>query len=327
MLQVSLPDAGLAETPRQQNVRRILRDLRIVLSDDASGGISAPQEMAADANRSTPPDLTGAPAELLLPVAQVDVPLPLSAPMKSERASISPAIVIEKRVADAAGDVIDVDVALPIEVSAVAVHPNAADVRVDDARELLIDERAEAASAVDVLLPLASVEAVDLLLPLETPRRTTRAKFRAAKPAADNATPFGDRKTVVAEAALDSVRGGYATDGLNISFGISRAVYVNGELMTTTSLNVSDLGKITQGRTITAGEAASLGMIQSGAGNVVAPTIISSTSAGAVVQNTLDGQRIQNLTVINASANSLGLLKGYNLESSLRGAVIDSLRR
>ena len=97
--------------------------------------------------------------------------------------------------------------------------------------------------------------------------------------------------------------------------------------MTTTSLNVSDLGKITQGRTITAGEAASLGMIQSGAGNVVAPTIISSTSAGAVVQNTLDGQRIQNLTVINASANSLGLLKGYNLESSLRGAVIDSLRR
>lgn len=326
-LQANLPDANLAETPRQQNVRRILRDLRIVLNDDANSGISTSQQIAADATRPTLPDVSAAPAELLPPVSQVDVPLPLSASTKNERGLTSSAIPIEKSVTETASGVTEVDVALPIEVSAIAVRANAADVRVDDARELLIDERAEAASAVDVLLPMASVEAVDLLLPLEAPRRTTRAKFRSAKQAADGATPFGDRKTVVAEAALDGVRGGYATDGLNISFGISRAVYVNGELMTTTSLNVSDLGKITQGRTVTAGEAASLGMIQSGAGNVVSPTVISSTSAGAVVQNTLDGQRIQNLTVINASANSLGLLKGYNLESSLRGAVIDSLRR
>jgi hypothetical protein len=48
---------------------------------------------------------------------------------------------------------------------------------------------------------------------------------------------------------------------------------------------------------------------------------------GTVIQNTLDGQKIQNITVINATANSLGLMRGMNLGASLRGAVIDSLRR
>ena len=97
--------------------------------------------------------------------------------------------------------------------------------------------------------------------------------------------------------------------------------------MTTTSLNVSDLGRITAGRGTTAFDAGTIGLIQSGAGNVVSPTMISAGSVGTVIQNTLDGQKIQNVTIINATTNSLGLLKGINMQSSLRGAVIDSLRR
>ena len=62
-------------------------------------------------------------------------------------------------------------------------------------------------------------------------------------------------------------------------------------------------------------------------GNSVATGSISPTSIGTVIQNTLDGQKIQNMTVINATVNSLGLLRSMNLGASLRGAVIDSLRR
>ena len=140
-------------------------------------------------------------------------------------------------------------------------------------------------------------------------------------------SPFGDRPVALADTSLDRVRGGFSVDGLSISFGIQRAVYVNGALVTTTSLNVSDLGRITAGRGTTAFDAGTIGLIQSGAGNVVSPTMISAGSVGTVIQNTLDGQKIQNVTIINATTNSLGLLKSINLQSSLRGAVIDSLRR
>ena len=61
--------------------------------------------------------------------------------------------------------------------------------------------------------------------------------------------------------------------------------------------------------------------------NLVSAGAMSPGSIGTVVQNTIDGQKIQNLTMINATVNSLGVLRGINLQSSLRGAVIDSLRR
>ena len=140
-------------------------------------------------------------------------------------------------------------------------------------------------------------------------------------------SPLGGEVLAMSESSLDGVRGGFVADGLNVSFGIERAVYVNGILVTTTSLNVSDLGRVTGGRANTAIDTASLGLIQSGAGNSVVPGVVSSSAIGTVVQNTLDGQKIQNVTVVNATVNSLGLLKGINLQSSLRGAVIDSLRR
>ena len=140
-------------------------------------------------------------------------------------------------------------------------------------------------------------------------------------------SPFGGERVAVAETALDGVRGGFVTDSLNISFGIERAVYINGALVTTTSFNLSDLGRISGGRGSAALDSATLALVQSGTGNTVSAGAISSASIGTVIQNTLDGQKIQSLTVVNASVNSLGVLRGLNLQSSLRGAVIDSLRR
>jgi hypothetical protein len=141
-------------------------------------------------------------------------------------------------------------------------------------------------------------------------------------------SPFGSEKVAINARSLDRIRGGFVGDGLSVSFGIERAVYVNGTLVTTTSLNISDLGRITAGRgTTTSFDSGSLALIQSGAGNTVTSGTFSSTSIGTVVQNTLNGQKIQSVTVINATANSLGVLRGLNLQSTMRGAMIDSLRR
>lgn len=149
----------------------------------------------------------------------------------------------------------------------------------------------------------------------------------AAKEITPRQNPFGGERVAVAETALDVVRGGFVTDTLNISFGIERAVYINGALVTTTSFSLSDLGRMSGGKGSAALDSATVALVQNGTGNTVSVGSISSAAISTVVQNTLDGQKIQSLTVVNASVNSLGVLRGLNLQSSLRGAVIDSLRR
>ena len=130
---------------------------------------------------------------------------------------------------------------------------------------------------------------------------------------------------------LDRVRGGFETsNGLKISFGIERAVYINGALVTTTSLNVSDLGKVTGGAGAVSSAVAgssNLTLIQNGPGNTFVSGPVSAATVGTVVQNTLNDQKIQSITAINATVNSLQLVRAQNFQSTLRGVLIDSLRR
>jgi hypothetical protein len=44
-----------------------------------------------------------------------------------------------------------------------------------------------------------------------------------------------------------------------------------------------------------------------------------------VIQNTLDNQLLQQMTVLNTSVNSLGLLKMGNARAALRDAVLGAL--
>jgi len=122
--------------------------------------------------------------------------------------------------------------------------------------------------------------------------------------------------------SLDAIRGGYSgINGLQVFFGIERSVYVNGALVTTTSLNLSG-----QGQPVGGGQ--SLALIQSGAGNSVAPQLLlPSAMPGTVIQNTLNDQRIQALTVINATVNSMQVLRSLNLQTTIRESITDSLRR
>lgn len=132
----------------------------------------------------------------------------------------------------------------------------------------------------------------------------------------------------IGEDRLDRVRGGFSTGSLNISFGIERAVYINGSLVTTTRLSMSDLNAIRgTGVGNVQMNGGTVALVQSGQGNTFLPGNMAPGSVGTVIQNTLNNQKIQSITTIDATANSLQILKGMNLQSSLRNAVVDSLRR
>lgn len=140
--------------------------------------------------------------------------------------------------------------------------------------------------------------------------------------------PWDGEALAMDKARLDTMRGGFTTgEGLKLSFGIERAVYINGNLVTTTSLNVSDLGAATAGRAASATVNGSLALVQSGTGNTFMPGTVSSTAVGTVIQNTLDNQKIQHVTVLNATVNSMQVLRAMNLQHAVRTAITDSIRR
>jgi hypothetical protein len=115
---------------------------------------------------------------------------------------------------------------------------------------------------------------------------------------------------------LDGMRGGFdAGAGLQISFGIEREGYVNGKLISATRFNIADFNRLSAVQANAVNTA-----VPSGAGNVAPP------AAALVIQNTLNLQHIRSLTVINATANSLELIKSLNLQSTLADALAQSLR-
>lgn len=194
-------------------------------------------------------------------------------------------------------------------------------------------------------------------------------------------SPIGEAPAID-DAVLDDLRGGFTTtSGLQVAFGIERVLYVNGALISTTSINVLNTGGgitvvpvapravtnlpnadalspvtiapasvgASTGATAPTGTTAettvpaasdsavpvqllpsinsgSVALIQSGPGNVVRPGTLASSSMGAIVQNTLNNQKIQAVTVINATLNSLEILKALNLQSAITSAINDSVR-
>jgi hypothetical protein len=181
----------------------------------------------------------------------------------------------------------------------------------------------------------ANIEAeLDILLDLQPPTANGEAHAAStlsAPPVAVHSgrSVIGANLVALSTEKLDEVRGGFETGGgLKISFGIERAVYLNGSLVTTTSLNIADLSKISGGQAqLTGSGKDALALLQSGTGNIFAPGSISSTAAGTVIQNTLDNQKINTITRIDAVVNSAGIMRSMNLQSSMQSAIVNSLRR
>jgi hypothetical protein len=117
---------------------------------------------------------------------------------------------------------------------------------------------------------------------------------------------------------LDTMRGGMLTEhGLNVSVGIQREVFINGQLVSTTTLTLSDLTRLAGGGAakVELGGDPSV-LVQNGAGNVVLTPLADSPAIATVIQNTLDNQIIRGVTQINANVSSMELLRGMQITNN-----------
>ncbi|MGO4764684.1 hypothetical protein AB4120_19290 [Cupriavidus sp. 2KB_3] len=141
-----------------------------------------------------------------------------------------------------------------------------------------------AAPPVNPVSPLAQAPASE-----EPVARAPAAKHRAAKDPLATAMTVATREPdapvtdarggmakwkPVAQARLDKQRGGFDVGGLQVSFGIDRAVFVNGALAVATSINIPDVSRIT---------AAQAQQLQATLGGVAAAVANANTAANGAV--------------------------------------------
>jgi hypothetical protein len=124
-------------------------------------------------------------------------------------------------------------------------------------------------------------------------------------------------------ATLERHRGGFTTpQGLNVSLGIERAISINGELVSRTTLQLANIDQLVlQSSQHSSATLSEVKLIQNGSDNMMLASFSSSALAGTIVQNTLSDQQIETRTVIDASANSVGLLKTINFQGNLSDAI------
>lgn len=160
---------------------------------------------------------------------------------------------------------------------------------------------------------------------------------QAAPPLAENVW------MAVGDQTLDSLRGGFRMgEGLLVSFGITRAVYINGALMTETTLQVGRMADITPAQaTQLSQQLETISLVQNGPGNSFAPgsspnpgtpsgagptiTSVAGGMAGTIIQNSLNNQHISNQTIVNAHSNGLGMVRSLNLYGTLNDAIQHSV--
>ena len=70
---------------------------------------------------------------------------------------------------------------------------------------------------------------------------------------------------------------------------------------------------------------AEAGLVQVGVGNRVPVGTLAQVPSGTIIQNSLNNQNIQTMTVINTGVNSQALFKALNIQSILNDALLGSL--
>lgn len=106
---------------------------------------------------------------------------------------------------------------------------------------------------------------------------------------------------------LDRLRGGFDLGaGFMVSFGISRSVYINDQLITTMSFQLGDITKITPAQAAVLGQqfAAQALLVQNGPGNTV-ETAAPAVPLAISIQNMPSNQPLRTQTVIQANSNGL----------------------
>lgn len=137
-------------------------------------------------------------------------------------------------------------------------------------------------------------------------------------------------------AELDAARGGFQLpSGLAVGLGIERTVSVNGEVVMQTRFAIADVRALNADQAALVRDAVStIQLVQNGrvASHDPSPMTLPASAAGValapvlgatIVQNSLDNQRIQSQTVIDANVNTLSGFKALNFSST----VLDALAR
>lgn len=147
----------------------------------------------------------------------------------------------------------------------------------------------------------------------------------------------------VGDQQLEAMRGGFSIgNGLLVSFGITRAVFINGALVTETTLNLGRMADLSPAQASQLSQKLeTLSLVQNGPGNTFAsgpsstttspaaagPTVtaIAGSSTGTLIQNSLNNQQIRYQTIINASSNGLGMVRSLNLHNTLADSIRQSV--
>ncbi|MEP7186305.1 MAG: hypothetical protein ABI767_10750 [Rhodanobacter sp.] len=128
----------------------------------------------------------------------------------------------------------------------------------------------------------------------------------------------------VSDSQLNAIRGGFDTgNGLFASFGLQRLVYVNGNLVTETRVNIPDIAHLTRAQASALAAASAVNVVQVGPGNQFDPAVLHQLG-GTVIQNSLDNQHIQSITTLDTSVNSLDTFRSLNLQDSLQSAQLNA---
>lgn len=152
--------------------------------------------------------------------------------------------------------------------------------------------------------------------------------FKAALFVAAFATPaaqssildngFEDCKVATSN-ELDEMRGGFEINNgwLKMSFGLERLAFINGELVARTTLNLPSMGAhgnpaITQSDPIVVSGPT---IVQNGPNNNFTPP--EGLNQAMIIQNTLDNTHIGSMTIIDVTMNSMALVRGMAVSSSL----------
>ncbi len=154
--------------------------------------------------------------------------------------------------------------------------------------------------------------------------RSAHPPTAASAPMSTSASAATIAPHAVSDSQLDAVRGGFDTGtGLLASFGLQRLVYVNGNLVTETRVNIPDIAHVTQAQASALAAAGAVNVVQVGPGNLFDPAALRQLG-GTVIQNSLDNQHIQSITTLDTSVNSLDTFRSLNLQDTLQSALLNS---
>ena len=154
----------------------------------------------------------------------------------------------------------------------------------------------------------------------------------ATCPLSAGADPFADLEADVAiDQELDSMRGGFTSaDGLEISFGVEQAVFIDGILQVVTNFTTLPITSILQqqvdARDTNLTLPQRLNIMQSDLSTITVSAEGMYSGLDTIIQNSGDQRVIDSITQINASVSSLKLFRELNLLNTLQQQQIDTLR-